>query len=76
MYACPFGVISLDMINGAMTKCNLCVERTEKGLTPACVATCPSGALKFEEVEKVNERKDIVVIGGREFGHNPYLRRP
>jgi len=75
MLACPFGVITLDMINRVMTKCNLCFERTEKGLMPACVATCTSGALKYEEVEEVNEKKDVVAIGGREFGHNPYIRR-
>ena len=74
--ACPFGVITQDMIKGAMTKCNLCFERTEKGLLPACVATCPSGALQYEEVEKVSKRKEVLGIGGREFGHNPYMRRP
>ena len=76
MFACPFGVISLDMIKNVMTKCNMCFERTEKGLSPACVATCTSGALRYEEVEEINEKKDVISIGGRELGHNPYLRRP
>ena len=75
MLACPFGVISLDMNKNVMTKCNMCAQRTEKGLTPACVATCPSGALRWEETTEINEKEDVISIGGRELGHNPYLRR-
>jgi carbon-monoxide dehydrogenase iron sulfur subunit len=50
LLACPFGVIELSRDGRAMTKCDLCIERTDQGLEPACVAACPTGALKFEDV--------------------------
>lgn len=32
---------------GVIEKCTFCVQRVEKDLLPACVDTCPVGALKF-----------------------------
>jgi carbon-monoxide dehydrogenase iron sulfur subunit len=62
--ACPFGVIRLarsaepGISDGrvAVIKCDLCVKRLAEGLRPACVASCPVGALSFEEAED-NARK-------------------
>jgi formate dehydrogenase iron-sulfur subunit len=47
-YACPFGVPRFEWDNtlGVMRKCSGCAERLAKGETQACVAGCPSGALK------------------------------
>ena len=36
---------------GVMEKCTFCVHRVEKGLNPACVDTCPVGALRFGDIE-------------------------
>jgi len=52
LLACPFGVISLSRNGKAMIKCDLCAERTEAGEQPACVSGCPTGALRFEEIEE------------------------
>lgn len=54
---CPFGVIKIRRDGKAIVKCDLCKERTEKGLKPACVEACPTGALQFMEVEKVTREK-------------------
>lgn len=61
--ACPFGVIRLVRVEGrgeprrrAATKCDLCVNRQAKGQEPACVSTCPVGALSFEEVDATAAR--------------------
>jgi carbon-monoxide dehydrogenase iron sulfur subunit len=57
--ACPFGVIRLGRRPGADTsdgqmaviKCDLCATRQAEGLEPACVSSCPVGALVFVEVD-------------------------
>ena len=59
MNACPFGVPHFDwdkgLIDGAfIDKCTMCPQRIDKGLEPACVATCPTDALVF------GERADLV----------------
>ncbi len=37
---------------GVMEKCTFCVHRVERGDQPACVATCPVGALHFGDVDE------------------------
>lgn len=47
---CPFDAVW--MARGeekAVVKCDLCVRRVLDGGGPACVASCPTGALRFEE---------------------------
>ena len=41
---CPFGIPRFNR-SGKMQKCDLCRDRTEAGLIPACVRTCPTQAL-------------------------------
>ena len=51
MIVCPFGVIGMSPDGKAMTKCDLCIERTEGGQEPACVAACPTRGLEFVEMD-------------------------
>lgn len=53
--ACPFGAIQPMLLRNVTTKCDLCYQRLEEGLEPACVTTCVSGALTFEVPEDVIE---------------------
>jgi formate dehydrogenase iron-sulfur subunit len=61
MNACPFGVPHFDFDKGLLEgafidKCTLCPQRIDKGLEPACVATCPTDALTYgERVDLVKE---------------------
>ncbi len=55
--ACPFGVPRYGQ-DEKMEKCNLCMERVEAGLEPACVRVCPVGALTFEPANIVQEMKE------------------
>jgi anaerobic dimethyl sulfoxide reductase subunit B len=60
--ACPFGVPRYDH-DERMQKCNLCAERVEAGLEPACVRVCPLGALKFESANKIQSVKESKFVG-------------
>lgn len=44
--ACPFDVPRYDT-EGKIAKCHLCVDRISNAMTPACVKTCPTGALQY-----------------------------
>jgi len=55
--ACPFDVPRYDA-DGKVTKCHLCFDRIGAGMQPACVKTCPTGALKFgDRAELVSTAK-------------------
>lgn len=72
--ACPFGVLTTEMIRHRVPKCDLCEDRVEAGDVPRCVAACPSGALRFEEVDST-EKDGLLVLSSRAAGHHPLKRR-
>ena len=47
---CPYGAIYLDPVANQAVKCHNCYHRTENGMEPACVPTCPSDALYFGDL--------------------------
>lgn len=51
--ACPYDAIVISESDGKAAKCNMCIERIEAGLLPACVAGCPVGCLKMGDVNVV-----------------------
>ena len=59
--ACPFNVPKYEWENALMPrvgKCDFCAERQAKGQSPACVAACPTGTLKFgKRAELLQEAK-------------------
>ena len=57
LMACPFGVIEMSPDDKAIVKCDLCIERTKVGELPACIVTCPTGALKYEEPSELVHNK-------------------
>jgi tetrathionate reductase subunit B len=42
--ACPYGCRYILPDQGVVDKCSLCYHRITKGLNPACVEVCPTGA--------------------------------
>ncbi len=78
--ACPFGAVAFDPQTGTSRKCRLCYERVENNMPPACVKTCPPGALQFGKREELlaaaGERvsqlkaagKDASIYGQKEVG--------
>ncbi len=55
--ACPWGVPQYDDCSGKVGKCNLCMDRIDEGLEPACVTKCTVGCLKFGSPEQAAEKK-------------------
>lgn len=52
-WVCPYNAPQLDPVKGQVSKCNMCVDRLEVGLKPACVAACVGNALDFGIIETV-----------------------
>lgn len=50
---CPFSVPKLDEKEKKVRDCVFCINRIVNGMLPACVKTCPSGALKFGQREDI-----------------------
>ena len=48
--ACPYGAIYIDPVANQAVKCHNCTHRIDEGMEPACVATCPSEALYFGDL--------------------------
>ena len=46
-WVCPYNAPQLDPVKGQVSKCNMCVDRLEVGLKPACVSACVGNALDF-----------------------------
>ena len=44
---CPFNVPRISKTDNKAYKCSLCSDRVKVGLEPACVKTCPTGAIMF-----------------------------
>jgi len=76
--ACPFGVLSggMKLPLFSVAKCDLCAARVEEGKEPACVATCPTGALRFNEASEAYEDGRRLVLGGHATGFRSFIRRP
>ena len=57
-WVCPYNAPQLDTEAGHVSKCNMCVDRLEVGLKPACAAACLAGALDFGIMETKPENRD------------------
>ena len=57
-WVCPYNAPQLDPIKGQVSKCNMCVDRLEVGLKPACVSACVGNALDFGVIENTPENRE------------------
>ena len=48
---CPFNIPRMRKEDSKVYKCTLCSDRVSVGLEPACVKTCPTGAIHFGSKE-------------------------
>ena len=63
--ACPYQAIYVDEASGTADKCDFCAHRTDLGLDPACVSSCPTEALRFGDLD---DPEDPVASYARQRG--------
>lgn len=76
MGACPFNAPKYNEFTGKIDKCNLCVERLDVGLKPACVSACISEAIEVVDIHEPlqgNEQKWLAMIPMAKFT-NPSIK--
>lgn len=59
-WVCPYNAPQLDTAKGQVEKCNMCVDRLEVNLKPACVSACLGNALDFGVVENTPENRQQI----------------
>ncbi|MFB0505920.1 MAG: 4Fe-4S dicluster domain-containing protein [Thermodesulfobacteriota bacterium] len=53
--ACPYDIPRQDPNTKIMDKCTFCADRIANNMIPACIKTCPTGALTFGLRDKILE---------------------
>ena len=53
--ACPFGVLDQREGDGRVWKCTLCYDRLKDDKDPACAHACPTGSIKFGDLDDLRE---------------------
>jgi formate dehydrogenase iron-sulfur subunit len=55
---CPFNIPRISKEDSKAYKCSLCSDRVAVGQAPACVKTCPTGAIQFGSKEQMKDYAD------------------
>jgi formate dehydrogenase iron-sulfur subunit len=58
--SCPYNIPRKGP-DGTLAKCDMCIDRVENGLPPACVQTCPTGAMNF------GDRDEMLALAGKQL---------
>ncbi|PZU20011.1 MAG: formate dehydrogenase subunit beta [Shinella sp.] len=68
---CPFNVPRISKKDNRAYKCTLCSDRVSVGQEPACVKTCPTGAISFGSKEnmKTLAAERVAELNERGFEH-------
>lgn len=69
--SCPYGAPRFNPILRKIQKCNFCAERLDAGLSPVCVQSCPTDALRMIDLESFNNTNAVHYPAG--FPHNPRI---
>lgn len=50
---CPYNIPRQDPKSKVLAKCTMCFDRITNNMIPACVKSCPTGAMTFGERDKI-----------------------
>ncbi|HLR81836.1 MAG TPA: formate dehydrogenase subunit beta, partial [Paenalcaligenes sp.] len=67
---CPFDIPRISEKDNKAYKCTLCSDRVDVGLEPACVKTCPTGAITFGAKDDMVAYSETRVKQLQERGHD------
>lgn len=73
-HACPYGTIYPELVPYINHKCDLCLDRRDQQGEPACIGTCPYGALSVSDAEP-NEAKHMYAIDEHLIVHSTHWSR-
>jgi formate dehydrogenase iron-sulfur subunit len=65
---CPFNVPRISKKDNRAYKCTLCSDRVAVGQEPACVKTCPTGAIMFGTKEDMHQQAEDRIVDLKERG--------
>src|SRR3569832_1865009 len=66
---CPFNIPRISKKDSKAYKCTLCSDRVAVGLEPACIKTCPTGALVFGSKQDMIHHAEERVADLKERGY-------
>jgi formate dehydrogenase iron-sulfur subunit len=67
---CPFNIPRISKKDSKAYKCTLCSDRVSVGMEPACVKTCPTGALVFGSKEDMIQHAEERIVDLKSRGYN------
>ena len=82
--ACPYDIPRILPETGVLTKCNMCIDRVQNGMEPACVKTCPGHVMFFgdrddmlqmahERLAEVRKKRPAALLADEEHVRVLYL---
>src|SRR5438309_7921527 len=66
---CPFNIPRISKKDSKAYKCTLCSDRVSVGMEPACVKTCPTGALVFGSKEDMIQHAEERIVDLKSRGY-------
>ncbi|WP_320175610.1 4Fe-4S dicluster domain-containing protein [Maridesulfovibrio sp.] len=73
---CPYNVPRQDKATGLWSKCDMCLDRVEMGMQPACVQSCPTGTMNFGDRADMLKMAKERLAEVKKTNPNAYLADP
>jgi formate dehydrogenase iron-sulfur subunit len=74
--ACPYDIPRVNEETNVLSKCDMCFDRVINGKLPACVLTCPTGAMHFGELEDMKKMAEERLAEAKQIYPNAVLGDP